>query len=110
MSWVVLCACGGAPEIETPGLPTPPVSGAAPLAEVPQVPATSNPSSCPATWAEARVLCDADAATGAACSADLQCWYPGMGDGLPDGTFAPGLLECSTDPSHPSPNRWLCAQ
>lgn len=108
---VLLCACGqGVDRLETPGVETPGIANkaAASTATTTSTPVTSNPAICPATWAEARALCTPTNAN--TCNVDVLCWYPGAGDGLADGTYATALLECSTDASHPNPNRWLCAQ
>jgi hypothetical protein len=48
-----------------------------------------NPPECPATY---------KGATTARCSpVGLKCWYPGVGDGMPDGCYATALLACVAD-------------
>lgn len=105
---VLLCACGQSEGEVFENARVANTAAASTATPSSPAPAAANPAICPATWAEARALCAPNNAN--ACTVDAFCWYPGAGDGLSDGTFATALLACSTDPSHPSPNRWLCAQ
>jgi hypothetical protein len=62
---------------------------------------------CPATWAEARMLCN-DAT---ACTTGSRCSYPGVGDQLPDGRWADGALICfDRTGTNASTGVWVCAQ
>ncbi len=69
-----------------------------------------NPAACPPTWAEARKLCSGGSS---ACPSGMNCWYPGVGDALASGGWAPGLLGCF-DPSAAGIDagtaEWRCAQ
>ena len=81
------------------------VTGAASALSVsqPQDPA------CPATWAEARMLCNDSPCT----TLNMHCWYPGVGDQLPNGQWAPGLLSCfdqSGGTSDAGVGEWRCSQ
>ena len=71
------------------------------------VPVHANPPGCPERWWDARTLCDQP---DRACDTELQCWYPGAGDGEPDGGFSTAYLSCSTNAADPSPFTWLCSQ
>ena len=51
-----------------------------------------------------------DALSGEPCAIDgLECWYPGVGDGLPDGCNASALLRCTSDFSDAGAE-WRAAQ
>jgi hypothetical protein len=53
-------------------------------------PPVNNPEGCPPAFSQSF--------QGQPCSNDgLECWYPGVGDGLPDGCNASALLRCTTD-------------
>lgn len=62
---------------------------------------------CPATWAEARALCQ----DVTACTVGARCSYPGVGDQLPDGRWADGALICFDQTgTNASTGEWRCAQ
>lgn len=53
-------------------------------------PPVNNPEGCPPAFSQSF--------QGQPCSNNgLECWYPGVGDGLPDGCNASALLKCTTD-------------
>ena len=69
---------------------------------------SANPSGCPATWLEARMLCQNQVA----CSVGSRCSYPGVGDQLPDGRWADGALICfdQSGTNDAGMGDWRCAQ
>lgn len=71
----------------------------------------ANPAECPATWSDARSLCEGTLPV--VCpSVGLRCGYPGSGDGVSDGQGRPCLatavLLCA--PLDGGAGQWHCAQ
>lgn len=65
-------------------------------------PPVNNPEGCPPAYSHAL--------SGEPCAIDgLECWYPGVGDSLPDGCNASALLRCTTDFSDAGAE-WIAAQ
>jgi hypothetical protein len=92
---LLFAACGPADQLEVDG------ASSALVITAPQDP------SCPATWAEARRLCNDTPCT----TLNQRCWYPGVGDQLPSGEWAPGLLSCFDQSGGTSGiGEWRCAQ
>jgi len=72
---------------------------------------SSAPAECPPTWQEARAWCGAAEAGG--CVLGTRCSYPGVGDQLPDGRWADGLLICfdqTGGTGDAGVGEWACAQ
>lgn len=89
---LVFAACGPAEEVQV---------SAAPI-----VVGSAQPEGCPTTWQDARTLC----AQQANCTLGARCSYPGVGDQLPDGTWAAGALICFEPTGTASVGEWRCAQ
>lgn len=94
-----LTACGPADHVEVTASPILAGSTAA----------SSNAPGCPATWQDARLLCNERVD----CTLGTSCSYPGVGDQLPDGRWADGLLLCfdqSGGTGDAGVGEWRCAQ
>ena len=91
---LLLAACGPAESVEVNAVDQTIVS-------------TTPQPGCPATWADARLLCN-DAT---ACTIGARCSYPGVGDQMPDGRWADGALICFDQTgTNASVGEWRCAQ
>ncbi len=67
----------------------------------------TNPASCPENWAAARSLCKAYAP----CSAEFQCWYPGVGDyNNAQQCWGTGMLSCSVSAGADGGHVQVCSQ
>ena len=65
-------------------------------------PPVVNPEGCPPAFSQSY--------QGQPCAIDgLECWYPGVGDALPDGCNASALLRCTTDFTDAGAE-WVAAQ